>query len=71
MLKFAFSYFNLNYKNYIILNSKKYLRSVEIAKNKSNAKKCLKRNKINRTNKIFGEKIIIKLIKYYLKNKKI
>ena len=71
MLKFAFSYFNLNYKNYILLNSKKYLRSVEIAKNKSNAKKCLKRNKINRTNKIFGEKIIIKLIKYYLKNKKI
>ena len=42
-----------------------------IINNKSNYKKCLKRNKIDRINKIFGEKIIRKLIEYYLKNKKV
>ena len=70
MLKFAYKYFNLDYKKYILFNNKKYLRSNEIIFNKSN-KKCLKRNKINRINKIFGEKIIKKLIEYYLKNKKV
>ena len=67
MLKFAFKYFNLDYRKYIILNNKKYLRNKEIMEKKSNYIKCLKRNKINRLNSIFGEKIIKKLIRYYLK----
>ena len=46
------------------------INSNEIIYNKS-SKKCLKRNKINRINRIFGEKIIKKLIEYYLKNKKV
>ena len=71
MLRFAFNYFKLDYKNYILFNSKKYLRNNEITDNKSNYKNCLKRNKIERINKIFGEKIIIKLIKYYYKNKNV
>ncbi len=71
MIRFAFNYFNLDYRKYIFFNNKKYLRSNEIINNKSNYKKCLKRNKIDRINKIFGEKIIRKLIEYYLKNKKV
>ena len=71
MLRFAFNYFKLDYKNYILLNNKKYLRNNEITDNKSNYKNCLKRNKIKRINKIFGEKIIKKLIKYYYKNKNV
>ncbi len=71
MLRFAFNYFKLDYKNYILFNSKKYLRNNEITDNKSNYKNCLKRNKIKRINKIFGEKIIKKLIKYYYKNKNV
>ena len=67
MIRFAFNYFNLDYKKYILFNDKKYLRNKEIIKKKSNYRKCLKRNKIKRINKIFGEKIIKKLIRHYLK----
>ena len=67
MIRFAFNYFNLDYKKYILFNDKKYLRNKEIMEKKSNYTKCLKRNKMKRINKIFGEKIIKKLIRYYLK----
>ena len=67
MIRFAFNYFNLDYKKYILFNDKKYLRNKEIMEKKSDYTNCLKRNKIKRINKIFGEKIINKLIRHYLK----
>ena len=33
---------------------------------KSDFKACLRRNKIKRNNRIFGKKLIIKMIKFYL-----
>ncbi len=68
MLKYAFKYFNLDYKKYILKNDKILLRQKDILEKKSNWKNCLKRNKIIRENKIFGKKLIITLIKHYLKN---
>ena len=37
---------------------------------KSDYKNCLKRNKIKRSSKIFGKRMIHKLIKYYINEKK-
>ncbi len=67
MLKFAFKYFNLNYKNYILINKEKFFRKRDILQKKSNWKSCLIRNKINRKVLIYGNKLTTKLIKYYLK----
>ena len=67
MLKFAFKYFNLNYKNYILINKKKFFRKKDILQKKSDWKSCLTRNKINRKVLIHGNKLITKLIKNYLK----
>ena len=69
MLYYAFNYFNLNYKNFVIQN-KKYFRKIDIKVKKSDYKSCLKRNKINRINRIYGKKLINKLINYYLNEKK-
>ena len=66
MLKFAFEYFNLDYKKYV-LNNKKFLRPVEIKKKHSNYKESLIKNKINKKNYIFGKKMINLIIKHYLK----
>ena len=67
MLKFAFKYFNLNYKNYIIVNKEKFSRKRNISEKKSEWKSCLIRNKINRKVLIYGNKLTTKLIKHYLK----
>ncbi len=69
MLKFAFSYYNLDYKKYIIFD-KKFMRKADSFIKKSNYKACLKRNKIKRVDKIYGKKLIYKLIKYYANEKK-
>ena len=68
MLKYAFEYFNLDYKKYILSNDKIFLRQKDILEKKSKWKDCLKRNNIIREDKIFGKKLIIKLINHYLKN---
>ena len=67
MLKFAFEYFNLDYKKYIIFNNKKFLRKKDVKDKKSDYKSCLIRNKVLRKDKIFGEKLVKKLIEFYLK----
>tara|TARA_Y100000588_G_C14108346_1_gene861861 strand:- start:52 stop:1008 length:957 start_codon:yes stop_codon:yes gene_type:complete len=69
MLKFAFGYFNLDYKNFILQN-KKFFRKADSNFLKSDFNNCLKRNKIRRINKIYGKKLIYKLINYYLHEKK-
>ena len=66
MLKFAFNYFNLNYKQFIFIE-KKHLRKKDIKFTKSNFNLDLIRNKITRKDKIYGKVLIHKLIKYYLK----
>ena len=70
MLKFAFEYFNLNYKDYIITNNKNFLRKKDILKKDSNWKYCLNKNNINRRVSVYGKKLIITLLKYYLKKNK-
>ena len=66
MLKFAFSYFNLDYKKYVLKN-KKFLRPAEIKKKRSDYKESLLKNKINKNNFIYGQKMINLIIKHYLK----
>ena len=68
MLKFAFGYFKLDYKKYILNNNKVFLRKNDVIEKKSAWQSCLKRNKIKRKNLIYGKKLIFKLIKYYQKN---
>ena len=68
MINFAFDYFNLNYKKFIKIN-KKFMRKKDIEKNNSNYLHCLKRNGINRISKVYGKKLIIKMIRYYLNGK--
>ena len=70
MIKFAFEYFDLNYKKYILINQK-FFRKKDVNNKKSNYINCLKRNKIKRKPKIYGEKIINLLIKNYLNEKRI
>jgi len=70
MLKFAFEYFNLNYKSYILTNNKNFLRKKDILKKDSNWKYCLNKNNINRKVSVHGKKLITTLIKHYLKKSK-
>ena len=70
MLKFSFQYFNLNYKNYVKVKFSK-LNKNEVKSKKSNIKKYLKRNNIKFEAKIYGKKLIYKMIKYYLNDGKI
>ena len=67
MLNFAFKYFNLDYKKFI-LSSKSYYRKKDIKSNSSDYKSCLIRNNILRKSKIYGEKIISKIIEHQLNN---
>ena len=67
MLKYAFEYFKLNYKDYVTHN-KKFLRKRDISNVSSKYYECLKRNSLKRTPKIYGKFLIYKLIKFYLKN---
>ena len=64
MLKFAFNYFKLDYRDYISFD-KKYSRKKDINHIKSNYISCLKRNNLKRNSSIFGKKLIYKLIKHY------
>lgn len=66
MLKFAFKYFNLNYKKFIFENKKQYLRPRDILKKKSNFLYSLKKNNIRVKKFTFGKKIIFLIIKHYL-----
>ena len=59
MCKFAFGYFNLDYKNFIKTKFKK-LKKNEVENKRSNSLKYLRKNKINFRSKIFGKKIIHK-----------
>ena len=67
MLKYAFSYFSLNYLNYISIN-KKYFRKNEVRNKNSDYLNSLKKNKIKRKVLIHGKKILELMIKNYIKN---
>ena len=69
MLSFAFGFFNLDYKLYV-KTDKNLLRKKDFLIKKSDYQNCLKRNKIKRSSKIFGKRMIHKLIKYYINEKK-
>lgn len=69
MLKFAFDYFKLNYKKFIVVD-KKFMRKADPEIKKSNFLLYLKKNKIRRADKIYGKKLIYKIIHYYLNEKK-
>ena len=69
MLKFAFEYFKLDYKKFIVVN-KKFIRKADSKIKKSNFLACLRRNKIKRVDKIYGKKIVYKIINHYLNEKK-
>ena len=69
MLKFAFDYFKLNYKKFIVVD-KKFIRKADPEIKKSNFLLYLKKNKIIRKDKIYGKKLVYKLIHYYLNEKK-
>ena len=69
MLKFAFEYFKLDYKKFIEIDNK-FIRKADSMIKKSNFRSCLKRNNIKRVDKIYGKKIIYKIINHYLNEKK-
>ena len=69
MLSFAFKYFKLDYKSYIF-QDQKYLRPDDFKKKSSNSKTCFKKNDIPYNYKIYGRKMIYKMIKYYLNERK-
>ena len=69
MLKFAFDYFKLNYKKFIVVD-KKFMRKADPEIKKSNFLIYLRKNKIRRTDKIYGKKLIYKILHYYLNEKK-
>ena len=68
MLKFAFEYFNLNYLDFIKIKNKK-LKKNEIKNKKSNFRESFRKNDINFKSKIFGRKLIHKMINFYLNGK--
>lgn len=69
MLKFAFDYFSLDYKRFI-LKDKKLLRPVDIKIKKSKYKESLLINNINKKSFTYGRKMINLMIKNYLKSQK-
>ena len=70
MAKFAFEYFNLDYLDYII-KSKRFYRKKDFNIRTSNFKKNVESKKLNWQPLMYGKKIIIKLIKFYLLKTKI
>ena len=66
MLKFAFDYFNLDYKQYVI-QDKKFLRPADVQIKASKYQESLIKNNIVKKNYIYGKKLINLMIKYYLK----
>ncbi len=69
MLSFAFGYFKSNYKDYI-LHNEKYIRPDDFKTKKSNSLSVFKKNNISHDYKIYGKKMIYKLIKFYLNERK-
>ena len=69
MLKFAFEYFKLDYKDFIKVKNV-YLSKNEVKIKKTNYLQCLKKNNIKINFKIFGGILIKKMIKFYLNEKK-
>ena len=69
MLSFAFNYFKLNFKDYISYD-KKYFRPDDFKTKKSASALGFKKNNISHNYKIYGKKIIYKLIKHYLNESK-
>lgn len=67
MIKFAFDYFRLDYRNYIEASSK-FIRKNEVLEKKSNYFYYLKKNNIKKPKFVHGKALIQKMIKYYLKN---
>ena len=67
MLVYAFNFFDLDYKKFV-KKSSNFVRDKDFKLKSSNYNACLKRNRINRVSKVYGKKLVIKLIKYYLKN---
>ena len=70
MLFYAFKYFNLKHTDYINVKFKK-LRKNEVSNRKSNFEKYFKKNNITYESKIYGKKLINKMISFYLKQNKI
>ena len=66
MLDFAFQYFNLDYKDFIYFD-KINLRKKDFKLRYSDSKFFFKKNKIKFQYKVYGRKIVEKLIKFYLK----
>ena len=66
LIKYAYEFFNLDWKNYII-ETNELKRPKEIREVKVNTKQT--KNKIRWAAKTDGKKSILKLIKYYLKTK--
>ena len=64
LIMYAYDFFNLDWKNYII-ETDKFKRPKEIKETKVNIKGT--KTKISWEAKIDGKKVILKLIKYYLK----
>ena len=69
MLNFAFRYFKLDLKKFVSYK-KKLLRKKDFKLKHSDHSSCLKRNKMKRKSKIYGKRLIIALIKYYLNEKR-
>ena len=69
MLIFAYQYFNLDFKKFVNVKFKK-LKKNEVKEKRSNYRKYFKKNKINFKSKIFGKKLIFKMIKFYLNEDK-
>ena len=69
MLSFAFGYFKIDYRNFILID-KKFIRKTDSKIKKSNFLQCLNRNKIKRVDKIYGKKLIHKIIHHYLNEQK-
>ena len=67
MLFFAFNYFNLDYKKFV-KTSEIFTRPKDVNSVKSNLKNQFKKNKIKINYKIYGKKLIERLINFYLKN---
>ena len=68
MLAYAFNFFDLDYKKFVF-TKKKYIRPNDFNIKKSNSKNNFEKNNISYKYKIYGRKIIYKLIKYYLNDK--
>ena len=67
MLNYAFKYFKLDFRNFVKIKEK-YYRKKDFKLKKTNFKKNIKNIDPNWKPKIFGKKIIYKLINYYVKN---